>query len=101
MFIGVDVGGTNTDAVLMDGGDLLAKANLPTTPDVTSGIVEALKNVLTQRPPEGTVDGVMVGTTHFTNALLERKQLPPTAVDCDGARWNSFWAFMGGGLALV
>jgi hypothetical protein len=43
----------------------------------------------------------MVGTTHFTNALLERKQLPPTAVDCDGARWNSFWAFMGGGLALV
>ena len=80
MFIGVDVGGTNTDAVLMDGGDLLAKAKLPTTPDVTSGIVGALKEVLAQRPPEGTVDGVMVGTTHFTNALLELKQLTPTAV---------------------
>ena len=80
MFIGVDVGGTNTDAVLMDGVNLLAKAKLPTTPDVTSGIVEALKEVLAQRPPGGTVDGVMVGTTHFTNALLERKQLTPTAV---------------------
>ena len=80
MFIGVDVGGTNTDAVLMDGGGLLAKAKLPTTPDVTSGIVGALKEVLAQRPPGGTVDGVMVGTTHFTNALLERKQLIPTAV---------------------
>ena len=80
MFIGVDVGGTNTDAVLMDGGGLLAKAKLPTTPDVTTGIVGALKEVLAQRPPGGTVDGVMVGTTHFTNALLERKQLIPTAV---------------------
>ncbi|PKB80037.1 MAG: hydantoinase subunit beta [SAR202 cluster bacterium Io17-Chloro-G9] len=80
MFIGVDVGGTNTDAVLMDGVNLLAKAKLPTTADVTSGIVAALKEVLAQRPSDGTVDAVMVGTTHFTNALLERKQLTPTAV---------------------
>ena len=42
MFIGVDVGGTNTDAVLMDGVELLAKAKLSTTPDVTEGIVAAL-----------------------------------------------------------
>ena len=80
MFIGVDVGGTNTDAVLMDGVNLLAKAKLPTTPDVTSGILASLKEVLAQRPPNGSIDGVMVGTTHFTNALLERKQLTPTGV---------------------
>ena len=80
MFIGVDVGGTNTDAVLMDGVNLLAKAKLSTTSDVTEGIVAALTEVLAQRPSDGTVDGVMVGTTHFTNALLERRQLTPTAV---------------------
>ena len=80
MFIGVDVGGTNTDAVMMDGVTLLAKAKLPTTPDITSGIMDVLKDVLAQRPPHGTVDGVMVGTTHFTNALLERRNLTPTAV---------------------
>ena len=81
MFIGVDVGGTNTDAVLMDGVTLLAMAKLPTTPDVTSGIVAALEAVLSQRPRRtGRIDGVMVGTTHFTNALLERKGLLPTAV---------------------
>ena len=80
MFIGVDVGGTNTDAVLMDGVELLAKAKLSTTPDVTEGIVTALTEVLAQRPSDGTVDGVMVGTTHFTNALLESRQLTPTAV---------------------
>ena len=80
MFIGVDVGGTNTDAVLMDGVKLLAKAKLSTTPDVTEGIVAALRDVLAQRPPHGSIDGVMVGTTHFTNALLERRNLTPTAV---------------------
>ena len=80
MRIGVDVGGTNTDAVLMDGHKLLAQAKLPTTADITSGIVASLEEVLRQKPAGATVTGVMLGTTHFTNALLERKRLTPTAV---------------------
>lgn len=80
MRIGVDVGGTNTDAVLMDGHELLAQAKLPTTADVTSGIVASLEEVLRQKPAAATITGVMLGTTHFTNALLERKALTPTAV---------------------
>lgn len=80
MRIGVDVGGTNTDAVLMDGHELLAQAKLPTTADVTSGIVASLEEVLRRKPPGAAVTGVMLGTTHFTNALLERKGLAPTAV---------------------
>ena len=80
MFIGVDVGGTNTDAVLMDGANLVAAAKLPTTADVTSGIINALTELLADLPSGGSVDAVMVGTTHFTNALLERRNLAPTAV---------------------
>ena len=80
MFIGVDVGGTNTDAVLMDGSRLAGAAKLPTTPDVTGGIVNAVTELLKQHSPTGPVDAVMVGTTHFTNALLERRHLSPTAV---------------------
>ena len=80
MFIGVDVGGTNTDAVLMDGTRLAGAAKLPTTPDVTSGIVNAVTELLKQHPADGQVAAVMVGTTHFTNALLERQHLSPTAV---------------------
>ena len=80
MRIGVDVGGTNTDAVLMDGRDLVAQAKLPTTGDVTSGIVASLEEVLRQKPKTAKITGVMLGTTHFTNALLERKDLTPTAV---------------------
>ena len=80
MFIGVDVGGTNTDAVLMDGAELLGAAKAPTTADVTSGIVAAVSELLAQDPRAKQVDAVMVGTTHFTNALLERRNLSPTAV---------------------
>ena len=80
MFIGVDVGGTNTDAVLMDGSQLMGAAKAPTTADVTSGIVAAIAELLAQNPRGVQVDAVMVGTTHFTNALLERRNLSPTAV---------------------
>ena len=79
MYIGVDVGGTNTDAVLMDESRLAAAAKVPTTPDVTTGIVGAVTELLRQHPG-GQIDAVMVGTTHFTNALLERRDLAPTAV---------------------
>ena len=80
MFIGVDVGGTNTDAVLMDGRALAGAAKRPTTADVTSGIRDALREALRHLPPSRRVDAVMVGTTHLTNALLERRRLSPTAV---------------------
>ncbi|MCE2470269.1 MAG: hydantoinase/oxoprolinase family protein [Dehalococcoidia bacterium] len=80
MRVGVDVGGTNTDAVLLDGAELAAQAKRPTTGDVTSGIVAALDAVLRDAPPGAAIDGVMLGTTHFVNALLERRGLAPTAV---------------------
>ena len=44
--IGIDVGGTNTDAVLMDGSTVLAKIKTPTTADVTSGIIDRAAHVL-------------------------------------------------------
>ncbi|MFQ6029000.1 MAG: hydantoinase/oxoprolinase N-terminal domain-containing protein [Dehalococcoidia bacterium] len=80
MIVGVDVGGTNTDAVLMDGSELLAQAKFTTTSDVTSGIVSALAEVLRYCPDQSRIRGVMLGTTHFINALLERRELSPTAV---------------------
>ena len=80
MFLGVDVGGTNTDAVLMDGPQLVGAAKMPTTGDVTSGIVSAVSELLKQLPAGRRVEAVMVGTTHFTNALLEQKDLSPTAI---------------------
>ena len=80
MFVGVDVGGTNTDAVLMDGQRLVSAAKVPTTGDVTGGIVAAIGELLKPDIATDSIDAVRVGTTHFTNALLERNGLARTAV---------------------
>ncbi len=80
MRIGIDVGGTNTDAVLMDGRDVLAEVKTPTTADVTGGIVTAVRSLLTDRNVDlADLQAVMIGTTHFTNAVVEAKRLVPTA----------------------
>ena len=80
MRIGIDVGGTNTDAVLMQGTQVLAKIKTPTTPDVSAGIFKALRYLLdTSRMPVEQIRGVMIGTTHFTNAVVERRRLQETA----------------------
>ena len=80
MRIGIDVGGTNTDAVLMDGREVLAEFKTLTTPEVTDGIVAALAGLQRARPfPPDQVSTVMIGTTHFTNAVVEAQRLAPTA----------------------
>ena len=43
--IGIDVGGTNTDAVLIDDGDVKRAVKAPTSEDVTGGILDALSRV--------------------------------------------------------
>jgi N-methylhydantoinase A/oxoprolinase/acetone carboxylase beta subunit len=81
MRIGIDVGGTNTDAVLTAGDRVLATAKTSTTADVTTGIttaIEALRAGAKFDPAK--IQAVMIGTTHFVNALIEAKRLAPTAV---------------------
>lgn len=85
--VGVDVGGTNTDAVAIDvalaaSGDpdrgVLAYKKTPTTPDATSGIETAVRAVLSAGAgpgpgiDPGRIASVTVGTTHFINSVVER-----------------------------
>ncbi|KAI1869915.1 uncharacterized protein JN550_005505 [Neoarthrinium moseri] len=77
--IGVDVGGTNTDAAILDvtaadspGRGVLASHKAPTTVDITSGIEVAIRAVLTKSGvDQRRMLSVTVGTTHFINALVE------------------------------
>ena len=80
--LGIDVGGTNTDAVILDRSDqVLAKAKVPTTPDVTGGIVAALEAVISSSDADASrITHAMLGTTHATNAVLERRKLHRVAV---------------------
>jgi N-methylhydantoinase A/oxoprolinase/acetone carboxylase beta subunit len=73
--IGIDVGGTNTDAVLLEEDAITATVKTPTTADVTTGITRALAGLVERAPGARTAQAVMIGTTHFTNAVVQRRDL--------------------------
>ena len=78
--LGIDVGGTNTDAVVMQGDKVLSGIKAPTSEDVTTGVVEALTGAIDKAGIDrALVRNVMIGTTHFTNAVIERRHLAPVA----------------------
>ena len=73
--VGIDMGGTNTDAVGLDGVAVLHAVKTPTTPDVTGGITTVLRELLAGvGGTTGPIHAVMIGTTHFT-----QKQRDPAA----------------------
>ncbi|RCI08199.1 hypothetical protein L249_6349 [Ophiocordyceps polyrhachis-furcata BCC 54312] len=78
--IGVDVGGTNTDAAILDINALdqpgqrgvLASHKTSTTTDITGGIEAAIRAVVeASAVDQDRVLSVTIGTTHFINALVE------------------------------
>jgi len=76
MRIGIDVGGTHTDAVVLDGNDVIAATKASTSQNVVQGITEALDEVLKAGGIKTKeIKTVMIGTTQFTNAIIERKSL--------------------------
>ncbi len=80
MRIGIDVGGTNTDAALLDGESIVGSCKSPTTEDVSSGIVSVLSMLLEQTGiAPSQIQAVMIGTTQFTNAVVERRRLMKVA----------------------
>jgi N-methylhydantoinase A len=74
VLLGVDVGGTFTDAVLFD-GERLHTAKLPTTPeDQSRAVIAAVEAVLERAGAEPSdVDAFAHGMTVGTNALLEER----------------------------
>jgi N-methylhydantoinase A/oxoprolinase/acetone carboxylase beta subunit len=80
MRIGIDVGGTHTDAVLLNGDTVVSSTKALTSADVTTGILQALENILSDSGvKEDAIEAVMLGTTQFTNAVVERRQLSEVA----------------------
>ena len=80
--LGIDVGGTNTDAVLVDENrTVVADIKYPTSSDIYDGILGAMRTVLDISgvdPKE--IYQAMLGTTQCTNAIVERKNLAPIGI---------------------
>jgi N-methylhydantoinase A/oxoprolinase/acetone carboxylase beta subunit len=78
--LGIDVGGTNTDAVVVDGsGAVLATVKVPTTPEPLDGIRSAIEGVV-GRVDRSAITQAMLGTTHPANAIIQRRGLDRVGV---------------------
>ena len=72
MRIGIEIGGTFTDAITVDAGSSVVRAKVPSTPaDLSVGVLNALQSAL--GASSGEVSEIVHGSTVATNALLERK----------------------------
>src|SRR5437660_12497579 len=85
MLLGVDVGGTFTDAVLAH-GDRLLTVKVPSTPrDQSQGVFQAVARGLERLGASGEdIDRFAHGTTVATNALLEGESARTVLIATDG-----------------
>lgn len=73
MLLGVDVGGTHTDAVVLQNGKVIARAKVLTDPhDLLKSIDQALGLVLVEIEPDSILH-MNLSTTLSTNALIEKR----------------------------
>ena len=105
MLLGVDVGGTHTDAVVLQNGKVIAKAKVLTDPhDLLKSIDQALGLVLLEIEPDSILH-MNLSTTLSTNALIE-KRIEEVAVvvsagpgiDPEGFRVNNHYFAVGGAI---
>lgn len=76
MLLGIDVGGTFTDAVIIDGGTIVSSAKRRTTKEnLMNGITDALGAVMRGADP-AQIEQVTLSTTVVTNTIVEHKEQP-------------------------
>lgn len=76
MLLGIDVGGTFTDAVIIDGGTIVSSAKRRTTKEnLMNGITDALGAVMNGANP-AQIEQVTLSTTVVTNTIVEHKEQP-------------------------
>lgn len=75
--LGIDVGGTNTDAIILDDQQhVINSVKRHTTKDIQTGITNAIQAVLADQQLDlDQINKAMLGTTQITNAIVERKHI--------------------------
>lgn len=73
MILGIDIGGTHTDAVCIDRKDILATAKAATGDDLVHSILDVVRRLGIDY---AGIDRVVLSTTLSTNAIIERKFAP-------------------------
>ena len=82
MRVGIDVGGTNTDAVLVDGERIVAGVKTPTTADVITGVRKAIADL-----------SAAVGDDGLRPAAFA-KPWPVNSIICGPHDWPVFYSII-------
>ena len=80
MRIGIDVGGTNTDGVLIDNSNNVISSFKTNTSDDVNTAVKLCIEKLINNIDKKNIDLIIIGTTHLINDLIQRKNLSKTGV---------------------
>jgi N-methylhydantoinase A/oxoprolinase/acetone carboxylase beta subunit len=88
MIVGLDVGGTHTDVVVLEGREIVSKVKLLTDPDnlleaVCLGIATAIEEL-----PRQSIQRVVVSTTLATNAIVQGNTEPVGLLVSSGPGMN-------------
>lgn len=75
MYIGIDVGGTSTDAVLLSNGEVKATAKVYNTSNLLDSLLDALDAVM-KGVSAVDIERVVLSTTVITNLIAEKKYSP-------------------------
>jgi hypothetical protein len=86
--IGVDIGGTFTDLVMVDAQGQLRNEKVLTTPlDPSIGVLTGIQLILDNNGVQASdVENVIHGTTLVANALIERKGVRTALITTEGFR---------------
>ncbi len=99
--IGIDVGGTTTDAVLIDEGKVIKTSKVPTDHDhLLECLMAALDEIVLGIPPE-KIERVVLSTTLITNLIAEGKTDPVALIIEPGPGMNPDGYSLGGEVQIV
>jgi len=88
MLIGIDVGGTTTDAVLIEGGKVIRTAKVPTEHDNLLNCLMSALDEIAQDVSPGKIERVVLSTTLITNLIAEGKTDPVALIMEPGPGMN-------------
>ena len=91
MIIGIDVGGTHTDGICLQGENIAAENKTETRPDELVGsIIECLEAIHKEAPPR-QIDRLVISSTLCTNAVLTGQTSPVGVFLFPGPGVQSDW----------
>ncbi|OPX36244.1 MAG: hypothetical protein B1H13_14900 [Desulfobacteraceae bacterium 4484_190.3] len=100
MILGLDVGGTQTDAVLLDEQGVLAETKTPTGEDLLETLRTAISEVTSAIDP-GKIKRMVFSTTMATNAIVQDQLEPAGMIVSAGPGMNPEWFSVGPSFHVV